>query len=263
MALDFNQTVLKPSHTSPVVVDFWAPWCGPCQYLTPVIEELAEGQSAHWTLVKINTDENPEISKQYHIRGIPAVKMFYQGEVIAEFTGALPKPQIQRWLAEHLPDKRKEALNTLLATYKDLPKRELLQALQDFIAEHPDFGDAKLTLAGQLVIHKPEESLKLLEGIKMEPKWIQEIEQIRNLAAFLTYPVGDGSKLGSLMALAQASLKEENYETSLESLIEMVTLNKEYADELPRKAIIALFNQWGREHSLTQKYRRRFDMALY
>ncbi len=262
MSLDFNQIVLEASQSLPVVVDFWAPWCGPCRYLTPVIEELAQEQAGLWTLVKVNTDENPEVSKEYHIRGIPAVKMFYRGEVIAEFTGALPKPQIERWLREHLPDERKEALRGLLDTHKD-DKEQLIKALENFVEKNPDVGEARIALSGQLVLSNSEKALALLEGLKIEPKWIQEVEHIKDLAAFMNYLPADETKLATLMNEAQNNIKSEKYEETLESLIEMVMLNKEYAEELPRKAIIALFNQWGREHPLTQKYRRRFDMALY
>lgn len=101
---DFFQTeVLEKSHVKPVVVDFWAPWCGPCRILGPTIERLAREKGAGWRLVKVNSDRYPELSRQYGIRGIPAVKMFVDGAVRAEFAGALPEPALRRWLSENLP----------------------------------------------------------------------------------------------------------------------------------------------------------------
>jgi putative thioredoxin len=99
----FQTQVLDKSHDKPVVVDFWAPWCGPCRVLGPTIEKLAKESGGAWRLVKINADKHPALMQRYGVRGIPAVKLFVDGEVSAEFTGALPEAQLKRWLDEHLP----------------------------------------------------------------------------------------------------------------------------------------------------------------
>jgi thioredoxin 1 len=99
----FRNDVIETSFRKPVLVDFWAAWCGPCRVLSPILEKLARESSGAWRLVKINTDRYPELSQEYRIRGIPAVKMFVNGAVAAEFVGALPEAAVKKWLQEHLP----------------------------------------------------------------------------------------------------------------------------------------------------------------
>lgn len=99
----FRADVIEASYSKPVVVDFWAPWCGPCRMLGPALERLARVADGAWRLVKINVDAHPDLARDYEVRGIPAVKLFYRGEVISEFTGAIPEAMVAQWLDAHLP----------------------------------------------------------------------------------------------------------------------------------------------------------------
>lgn len=102
-SIDFEKDVIDASEENPVVVDFWAAWCGPCRALSPTLEKLAEEAGEDWTLLKVNTDRQPELAARFNIRGIPTVKLFSKGDVLSSFVGALPEDHIRRWLGDHLP----------------------------------------------------------------------------------------------------------------------------------------------------------------
>ena len=102
--IDFQSDVIEASKTTPVLVDFWAEWCGPCVQLSPTLEKLAEEAGDSWTLLKVNTESQPELAAEYGIRSIPNVKLFVNGEMSGEFIGALPEEEIKRWLESNIPD---------------------------------------------------------------------------------------------------------------------------------------------------------------
>lgn len=100
---DFSVEVVERSRLVPVLADFWVPWCGPCLMLNPVLEKLAREARGRWTFVAVNVDQQPELAEQFGIRGIPSVKLFHRGEIVAEFGGALPEGAVRNWLEQHLP----------------------------------------------------------------------------------------------------------------------------------------------------------------
>jgi len=254
--MNFEKEVLAKSNSVPVLVDFWAPWCQPCRILGPDIEDLASHANGKWELVKVNTDEQPQLMQRYGIRGIPAVKLFDQGEVIAEFTGALPKYQIEQWLEEHLSDPRKETLNQLIQSGDT-------EGLSDFAKNNPDLIEAQIGLARLVLLSNPQQSLGLIESVHQPGKYYDELEQLKQLANFMVWSSGDTLPIADKLRQAQQAAKNESHDEAIKLLIDAVMMNKNYSEDLPRKTCIAYFQWLGTDHEVTKAHRRRFDMALY
>lgn len=265
---NFKEDVLEKSREIPVVVDFWAPWCGPCRILGPVLEQLATDNGEAWKLAKVNTDENQELSIQYGIRGIPAVKMFVDGEVVDEFTGALPKHAVEQWLARAIPSKSQslvdEARKAIDAGRNDAA-RELLETV---LSEDAGNGTAAVLLAQQILFDESERARQLVDGAEIVDPVQQQIADgivlISKLLA-MTPPYEDlpeGTGKGSYARAIQA-LADNEVNQALEAFIEVISTDRYYDDDGARKACLALFNMLGEHHPVTREYRPQFNMALY
>lgn len=261
--MDFEKEVIAKSHETVVVVDFWAPWCGPCRTLGPNIEALAAEAKGRWELVKVNVDENQSLSQRFNIQGIPAVKMFAQGEVIAEFNGALPKIQIQQWLDAHIPDPRKLRLQELFDQLEGPGRDSAITALSVFVRENKDLKEARLQLARAIALDAPEEALELIETGEFGAEALETKEDIQTLARFVAHDFDMGQPVEQPLKIAAVALEAHDYDAALEHLIKAVMIDKTYDEDLPRKTAIAIFHYLGEQHSITRKHRRMFGMALY
>jgi putative thioredoxin len=260
--MDFKQDVLMKSEEQAVVVDFWAPWCAPCRALGPVIEQIAKEQDGKWTLVKLNTEEEQTLAEQYGIRSIPNVKMFYKGEVIAEFSGALPRNQILTWLEEHLPDDTKEEIAQLLKELEESNNTETIEKLKTILAKFPERTDAAIGLAKHIIFTDPTLALALTKGISLSHKLYDQANDVQQLGLLLTSK-NDDSPAGQSVEKAKVAAQSNDLEATAQHLIAAVTADRSYQKELTRKSAIALFRTLGHQHPVTKNYRWRFDMALY
>lgn len=264
---NFQADVIERSHTVPVLVDFWAEWCGPCKVLGPILERLASKNGDRWVLAKVDTDKNQDLAAQYGIRGIPNVKLFVDGKVANEFTGALPEPSVVQWLKKALPDRfRKdiEQAQKLLQQGKTADAHSLLEGI---IRQDPGHEHARVLLGESLVSTDPDRATELVAGIEEHSEHFLMVDAIRTFSALankLLHPdklPDDPAKTGYLAALKE--LAAFRYDAAMEKFIEVIRTNRYYDDDGARKACIAIFRILGDEHEVTQKRRREFSSALY
>lgn len=264
----FQTEVIEASHQKPVLVDFWAAWCGPCQYLGPVLEKLAMEQGERWTLAKVNTDQHPDLSATYKIRGIPAVKLFVAGKVVAEFTGALPATAIQQWLDQNLPTLAKKQLEEAKQAIARGELGEAIYLLEGAVLEEPQNTEAAILLAEQLVFADPQRAKSLAKGGAFAGmSFVQREEAIQTLVHWIEanpddLPMGAGNAK-HFFESALVALKHQDFGTTLTLLMEALQADRYYADDAARKLGIAVFTWLGDAHPLSLSLRRRFNMWLY
>ncbi len=268
----FATAVLQESNSRPVVVDFWAPWCGPCRVLGPMIERVAAEYGGEVVLAKLNTDENPRTSMAYGIQGIPAVKAFRNGQVVAEFTGAVPEPQVRAFFQKLVPSPAERAAREAeqLARTGDTAGAE--RRFRDILAQSPSNADAIVGLAAILLDRgETNEAESLLERAPADRR-AKALRHRVFLDNFASKHAGD-----NLESEAAANPRDPraryrwgvmlaargDYEAALEELIESVRLDRGFADGAARKAVLAVFDILGLDSPLTREYQRRLSSVLF
>ena len=267
---DFQVDVIKASYKTPVVVDFWAPWCGPCKMLSPVLEKLARTAGSKWQLVKINTEAHPQLATQMQIRSIPSVKLYSEGKEIADFAGALPEHAIVRWLELNLPTKTKKTLEAAERLMETGRKEAAIQLLEDTLSTDSDDSDVRVMLAQALFDHDLERAHKLVQNLdESHPKW-DYIDAIKTLYRldneyedFRKNVNGEAKNAWKIYVKGIEGLKKGELEKALESWIDVLSIDRKLDDDGARKACAALFKLLGTDHALTHKYHRRFTSALF
>jgi putative thioredoxin len=268
----FARDVIDASHQRAIVVDFWAPWCGPCRMLGPIIEKVAAEHGDDVALVKLNTDENPQTATQFRIQGIPAVKAFRNGRVLTEFTGALPEPQVRAFFQKIVPSKAEKAAREAerIAMSGDTAAAE--KHFREALAGAPSNADAIVGLAQILLSRgEKEEAEELLERAPTDRR--AKVLKHRIFLDGFAERHGSEDLRGEVMAAPRDARARyrwgvmlaagAQWEAALDELLESVRLDRGFAEGAARKAMLAVFDILGLEAPLTKDYQRRLSMVLF
>lgn len=263
---DFKKDVLEKSHTIPVLVDFWAEWCGPCRVLGPVLEHVAGEYKGRFELAKVDTDRHQEIAAQYGVRGIPSVKLFMDGNVVNEFTGALPERMVVQWLERSLPGKFKKDIEKaigLIAEGSIEPARVLLE---NVIQIEPENDHARVLLAGTYVESDLVRADSLVQGIEEHSEHFATADAIHTMftlnSKFRNPDSLPDDNVKDLYLDGIKHLSQRNYDGALEKFIAVIRSDRYYDEDGARKACVAIFRILGEENEITRSWRRDFSSAL-
>jgi len=272
----FQRGVIEESENRLVLVDFWAPWCGPCRSLTPIIEKLAGEFGGRFLLAKINSDENPSIASEFGVRGIPNVKAFSEGKLIDEFTGALPEGMVRQFIERLLPSPAEEKRRVAVETYRSGQAAPALVQLDEAQALEPANDTIRIDRAEVLIaLGRAKDAAALLdelaplaamdtrvEHLKAQLTFAGEGDSAENIEALEAQLLENPGDLDTRLALAKSCVAAKQFEPALKHLIEIIRVDRSFGDDAGRKTMLAVFEILGNDHHLTSQYRRLLAASL-
>jgi putative thioredoxin len=277
----FTQDVIQESQKQPVLVDFWAPWCGPCKQLTPVLEKVVRAAKGKAKLVKMNIDEHPAIPGQMGIQSIPAVIAFVKGQPVDGFLGALPESQVTGFVERLIKDKvggeEADLLKAADAALVDGDAAGAADLYAQILAEDPTNVHALAGLARCYVesgaIEQAKQTLALVPEAKRNEAPVAAARAALELAEQAT-SLGPIAELEAKVAadpkdyqarfdLALALNAQNNREAALDHLLDIVKRDRKWNDDGARKQLVQLFEAWGPTDEATVAGRRRLSSILF
>jgi len=273
---DFNQTVIEGSKLHPVLVDFWAPWCGPCRALTPTLERLAEEYQGKFVLAKVNSDENLELAREYGIRSIPNVKAFIDGQVVDEFLGALPESAVREFIERLLPSAG-ELMRRDAAAQAALGNAERALALLDDACALEASNDAIHASRIEILLELGRIAEAREAAARLSPLASRDVHagralsrlQLADADAQDADPVALESQVGAnpghleaRLRLAKFYVTQRRYESALEQLLEITRRDRRFGDDAGRKSMLAIFDLLPGQNELVTRYRKLLASAL-
>ncbi|APC67859.1 thioredoxin [Ralstonia solanacearum] len=272
---NFAQEVIETSRQVPVLVDFWAPWCGPCRTLGPMLEKLEHEYAGKWKLAKVNSDESPELSAHFNVRSIPHVVAFVDGKPVDQFVGVLPESQLRGFLDRVIPQPAEVAYREGLAARQANALAHAREAFQNALAYDPGFDAARFALIDLLLdtgdVRAAQNEFALLSSRAPQDERHAPL-QTRLEAAEHAGALPDADALHRRIAaapddlqarldLAQQYIARQDYEAALEQLLAIVERDRAFRDDIGRKTMVSVFDLM-RDPQAVSLWRRQLASRL-
>jgi putative thioredoxin len=264
---DFDQEVLRYSMTTPVVVDFWAPWCTPCRMLGPMLERLAAEAAGTFRLAKVNIDDNPGLSARFGVQSIPMLKTFREGKILSTMVGAQPESEVRKFLRDLAPGPADQALAEAKGLLTARRWVEAEHAAQRALELEPGNSTAALCLVKALLRQgKGSSALEMLDRFPSGNE-SAAAERMRPLAALLAEVDSSADSPADVMEAgylqAARLLARGNYPAALDGLLELLRRDKRYRNDDARKVFLSALDILGEDDPLTRQYRDELASVLF
>lgn len=270
---NFQRVVLEGSRELPVLIDFWASWCGPCKTIGPILEKLATEWKGRFVLAKVDVDANPELADAFRIQSIPTVMLVKDGRPLDGFMGALPEKEVRAFLEPHLGAPVGSAVDRAKELAEAGELEEAIEILREHLRKKADDAAARVVLAGHLIAAgRAPEAQKVFDKLSEEERQSTEakgvqaqldlLESAGDLAELRRKVEADPSDLGARVALGKALVASGEQEAGLETLLETAIQDVEFEGGAPRKAMVEVFQALGPKHPLTLEYQQRLSVLL-
>ncbi|MFZ5536353.1 MAG: thioredoxin [Pseudomonadota bacterium] len=274
---DFAEKVIQASHERPVLVDFWAAWCQPCQILKPLLKKVAEGYNGDVHLAYVDTDQEQMLAAQFGIRSLPTVMLFKDGRAVDQFMGAQPEGAIRKLIDKHivresdlllkqamgfLEQGEEEAAVEMLkqANRIDPKNTAVLFALARFAAHSGNFDEA-LAILEAIPDEAPEAGMA--RELKAQIGFARQAKEAGDMGELLGRISHDPADLEARQKLATVLIGQGQHEAAMEQFLEIMKRDRAFGDDAGRKGLLQLFEMLGNEHPLVSTYRRRMFSLMH
>ena len=274
---NFQNLVLEKSMDKPVLVDFWADWCQPCQTIMPMLAKLAEEYAGKFELAKVNADQEQDLAAHFGIKSLPTMKLFYQGKIVDERMGAVPESDIRAMLDKHLVSESDQFMQAAMMAYEQGQAEQALEMLNLALAKDPDNAELKVTIAQ--IVHAEgdtaaatalldsldDEGSKLDAAIKLRAaiKLAEQVADLPDLEDIEQRLVQNPLDLEALLYKSRHLTAHGEYNDAMACLLTIVRTDRSFEDDTGRVSLLELFDLLGGEHPSVQTYRRKLFTLLH
>lgn len=266
--LNFEYEVIAYSRNIPVLVDFWAEWCKPCQALSPLLEKIVDEANGGLRLAKVNIDQNPNLALQFNVRSIPTVKAFIDGQVAGEFSGIQPESRLRDFIGRLTPpsplDLDIEKGQGLLANHKWSDAESVLRKA---LEQQPESVSIQLGLAKALLAQdKPEEALALLKAIPSGREYNQAqllLPYAESLLQFKQDLLPDDNNLDAVFRNSLRLAGQGKFPPALDGMLDILRADKHFRGGLVKQVILGILEIMGEDDPQTRSFRAELATVLF